>query len=200
MGYRDNFITGKVRSFLDRKSVPHNLDGKPEAQMDELSALVRAVLRYSPRVEYEDWWPRFEDRLDEECTTRGWPKVSDIKKAASGLRGPVVKLMAEGNETDPMKINAKRINAGDGVGDSWVYGRGAVELLRGDHVDLDTMRKYRSSLFFNAKAVYGENLAKKMESDLVARHRAAETLDDNLRTERNLPKFGGQRMVTQDWD
>ena len=199
MAYREDFLRTKLKQFLERRSMPRQLDGKPQAIAEEIQALAVAVGKFAPRGDYEDWWPRFIERLDEESKTRAWPTAFEMKNAAKGLSGPVSKHMAEGNETDPLEINAKRMNAGDPVGDGYLYGRLAAELLAKGLVSEATMRAYRSGLFFNAKAAYGEEGALKLEAEWKDRHEDA-LAAQGARTPRNLPQPSPNKMTAYEWD
>ena len=197
---RENFITGKLRAYLDRKTAPRGIADKPTAMREELAALVRCVLRYAPRQRWEEWWPQFEDRLSEDATTRAWPSEGEVKKAAGSLRGIVSVKPADGDETDAVAVAGKRMAANEAVGDEFMYGRRAVELLRRGFVDLVTMRRYRSGLYFSAKNVYGEATARKMEAEWIARHEAAEKLDDLHQQRRDAKTPEPKRMVAHEWD
>lgn len=200
MNLRENFLTGKLRSFLDRRSMPRGLADKPQAIRDELGSLVRCMVRFAPNHDYEDWWVRFEDRLAEDGQTRAWPTEGEIKKAAMSLRGTISRKPAQGDEIDPITIIAKRMNAGEAVGDSCFYGRVAVDLLRSGNVDMATMRKYRSGFYFSAKNVYGEKQARAMEAELISRHEAAEKMDTVQRKPRNIPAPSPKKIPTYEWD
>ena len=197
---RDNFVTGKLRSYLDRKTAPRGIADKPAAMREELASLVRCVLRFAPRQQWEEWWPKFEDRLSEDATTRAWPTEGEVKKAAGLLRGIVSVKPAEGDEIDPLAIEAKRMAEGKPVGDEFLYGRRAVGLLRRGLVDQDTMRRYRSALYFSAKGVYGDEPARRMEAEWIARHEAAEKLTDEPQRRRGVGVPPPKRMVAHEWD
>ncbi|MGR3524864.1 MAG: hypothetical protein ACU0CT_02555 [Paracoccaceae bacterium] len=75
---------------------------------------------------------------------------------------------------NPMEIAAHRMNEGEAVGDEWLYGQNAARLIASGLVPADTMRKYRSALYFAAKDDCGADIAKTMEAGWLARHAAAE--------------------------
>lgn len=54
----------------------------PAAQADELAALGRAVSSAAPSAYYEAWWSRFEDALLGGLTSRAWPTLGEIRRAA----------------------------------------------------------------------------------------------------------------------
>lgn len=57
------------------------------AQQDELASLGRAIERAAPQTgDLDAWWIEFEDALLEMATTRAWPTVHDISRAAAKVR------------------------------------------------------------------------------------------------------------------
>ncbi|MBK9073302.1 MAG: hypothetical protein IPL79_20220 [Myxococcales bacterium] len=196
---RDNFFTGKVRAYLDRRTAPRGIADKPQVVREELAALVRCVLRFAPTSGMDEWWQKFEDRLAEESTTRAWPTEGEIKKAALSLRGTTQPKFTQGYEADPLAINAGRMSRGEAVGDGFLYGRPAVALLRAGYVTPAQMAGYRSGLFFSAKSVYGEAVALNMESEWKKRHADAECLDDTPR-QRGTAIPAPKRIAAHDWD
>ena len=70
-------------------------------------------------------------------------------------------------------IIGRKMGRGDPVGEGWLYGRSAVELIVGGHVTEETMRRYRSAAYFSRKSVYGTEPARKWEDEAKARHEAA---------------------------
>lgn len=57
MGMHENDAKSRLIRFLDRKSMPRRLEGKPIAMDDEISALLKATLRHAPRgaEQLADW-------------------------------------------------------------------------------------------------------------------------------------------------
>lgn len=54
----------------------------PAAQADELAALARAINSAAPSLGYEAWWPRFEDALLAGLSSRAWPTLGEVRRAA----------------------------------------------------------------------------------------------------------------------
>lgn len=165
MSYRDDWLRGKLREYLNRRTVPRGFEGKADALKAEADALVDCVLRKAPREQYEGWWTTLERRLAEDAKTRAWPTEGEISEAAREIHGPRTVRVAEGDELDRVKIAARRIGAGEAVGDDWLYGRGAVALERSGLVTESQLSRYRSSWFFAMKDVYGETDAKAKEAE-----------------------------------
>lgn len=174
MTIREDFLGEKLERYLSRKTMPRGLDSKPAARDEELQALMRCLTRYAPRERYDEWWPRFEDRLSEDAQTRAWPSEGEIKKAALSIRERQTTTVSQGDEIDPVKVNAERIQRGEAVGDGWLWGRLAVELLQSGRVTMAQLRPYRSALYFSEKDFYGEETARKREQEREARHQHAE--------------------------
>lgn len=78
----------------------------------------------------------------------------------------------------PVKGAADRMNAGEGINESWLYGERAVKLMRSGLVAPETMRKYRSAMYLKVKHIGGANYAARREQDWLDRHAAAEALAD----------------------
>lgn len=120
----------------------------------------------------------------------GWPKPAVFVSAMEAINR---KVMISGDapksdwSLDPVAIVAKRMNAGDAVGDDWLYGRKCVELMASGQVSQDTLRKYRSALYFSAKAVLNEDKAKELEAGWIKKHEDAEAL--------HRAATGGKRFV-----
>lgn len=174
MSIREDFLKRRLTAYLDRRSMPRGFEGKPAARDAELEALTRCVLKFAPRERYDEWFNRFEDTLAEDAKTRAWPTEGEIKSAARAIRPTQSRTVVEGDEIDPVKIAAGRINRGEAVGDSWLWGRLALELLASGEVSLAQIRAYRSAVYFAEKKMIGDEVAKAREEQRGDRHRAAE--------------------------
>ncbi|PJN96091.1 hypothetical protein CNY89_04610 [Amaricoccus sp. HAR-UPW-R2A-40] len=87
MTFRTDFLNSKILGLCgnDGRLVPPRGMGG-QAQADELAALGRALDRLAPSSGYESWWSRFEDALLAAATTRAWPLIGDVERAAKSLR------------------------------------------------------------------------------------------------------------------
>lgn len=168
-------IAGRLRRFLDRRQAPRRVEGKPQAEADEVSALVSTVERNAPRGAdaLAAWWPGFERELGESGTGL-WPTEKEIRDAAKAANrtGP----QSAAPVFDRHEINAKRMSKGEAVGEYYLYGREAVEMIRRGLVDEPTMKRYRSAAFFARKDVQGEAAALKWEAEAKERHEAAKLM------------------------
>lgn len=171
---RDEWLTDSLQRYLDRRTMPQGLKDKPGAQRDEAQALVKALLRQAPSKGYQDWWEDFSERLAEDAQTRAWPTEGEIKKAAASLRRVSSTTTVQPGEIDPLEAAARRINAGESVGDGFIYGIDAVGLVRKHGITYAQLRAYRSAAYFADKATYGEEKAKAREAARIAKHEDAE--------------------------
>ena len=73
---------------------------------------------------------------------------------------------------DTVAINLGRYENGDVLGEEWVFGRRAVELLNLGATERG-LDRYRSSLFFKDRDIYGEDQAREIEIGRRRRHDAA---------------------------
>ena len=196
-------VRGRLKAFLDRRSVPKNLDGKPTAYAAELDALARAIMRRAPHApELAEWWPRFEERVAEINITRLWPTEGEVKKAADAIAPDRTSSSRAPEATGiefSLTLNAKRIREGQHVGDDWIYGKGAAELVAAGKITLDDLRPYRSAMFFVAKDTYPEEMAKRMERDWIKRYADAVAAVAAPRVHRHLAIPDKRGDKTEAW-
>ena len=173
MSLHESDIRSRLHRFLERKSMPRRLEGKPAAMDDEIGALVAATARNAPRGAdaLAEWWPAFEASLGEMCGGM-WPTEKEISDAG---RKHVRTVRSEAADTDmsPAAINARRMERGEAVGEHFLWGSGAVEMIAWRMVSREVIEKYRSAWFFGLVEVYGEDRAREIESKAKARHEAA---------------------------
>jgi len=178
MNLHQSDIFARLGRFLNRKAMPRRLEGKPDAERDEVTALGNALARKAPRGAdaLAAWWPSFEARLGEDCGA-GWPSETQIANAAIGAlkASPVAILSGQSSGVDmrPEAISARRIQRGEGIGEEWLYGVRACELIATGLVDRATMDRYRSAAYFARKRFYGEAPALEWEVKAKAEHEIA---------------------------
>lgn len=161
----------RLSRFIARRDVPRRLEAKPEAINDELSALTATVERFAPRdaEALANWWGRFEVQLGLEAD-RYWPTEKQIAEAAKAIAPASGNRPREKGDTDEARIAADRMNAGEPVGEGWLYGTLACDMIERRLVDEPTMRKYRSKAYFHRKDVLGAEAADAWEADRKAMH------------------------------
>lgn len=195
---REQFLKDKITNYLGRKSTPRSLGS--HAQVEEMASLVRCLMRFAPKHDYEGWWRKFEDRLDEDAKTRAWPTAGEIKAAARVTTGSPSRRIAKGGEIDPMDLNARRMIAGEAMSEDYLYGCLAVELLERGKVNEDLMNSHRSVLIRSLKETYGEASALAMIAKLEARHAAAQAGKHEPAKPRDLSKPQPKMMTRYEWD
>lgn len=179
---RVRLITAKLNDFLRLYKRPDHLDQNGAlVELREMAEEMNALMptSFGP----EDLAGRINDALRFVRQTykgRAWPTVShmvDAMERVATRKGAVAATdEAPKWQLDPLAIAARRMNEGEQVGDGWLYGRDALRLMASGLVPAETFRKYRSALYFDAKAKSGEDSARTMEANWIARHEAAEAL------------------------
>jgi len=133
---------------------------------------------------------RFATAVKRNHDSRQWPTIKKIVGyLKDALKGAPVSFSAA--EICPFEINAARIKAGQPVGEDWLYGPGAHELIRRGLVSDADMAPRRSGLFFDAKSVWGEDVALAHEARLRAIHDTSRAWESPDRSEaiRAQPRF-----------
>jgi hypothetical protein len=188
-----DFYAEKLQAFLDRKAVPASLQNKMGAQAAEVGALMAAINRHAPKEREGLAWDHIERHLDEKAASRSWPTVNELteacKQAAAHIRSDV-----SGMAIDTYAINAERIHNGEPVGDEWLYGRLALELIERRLTTETRLDSYRSGLFFAMRDVWGEEEARRKEAEFKAKHEAAKQMSA-YRGE--VPKINFNRMAKE---
>lgn len=155
MSIRSDFLERRFEAYLERRTLPRGFEGKPKLIEVEMDALHRCVDRYAPAERYEPWFAIFEDRLSEDARTRAWPTEGEIKAAANAISmsnapaGP-----RTGYSADPLEIAAKRMNAGEHVAESYVWGERSNLLQSRGMVSPESMEAYRMGSIQHAKTCY----------------------------------------------
>ena len=178
MNFRQTEIANTLTEWLDRYSCPTSLRDKPKAAQAEAEALAGVLFRHAPRDEYRPFLNRVFSQLDYQMKTRAWPTVGEVGAVCVSIlkddaRGG--KAARIGDETDmrPCAIAARAMAEGKPVGEGWLYGRQAVELIAARLIDRETMTRYRSAAFLSRKAAYGEAAALAWEAEAKQRHEDA---------------------------
>lgn len=180
MSLHEADLKARLTRILDRKRMPRHLDGKDNAQRDEIAALLAVLQRNAPRGadQLAQWWQHFEPILSERCGAF-WPAERDIRDAAklATKEAPAVAgSPSSGPDMRPVAITARRMQRGEPVGEDWLWGRNAVELATSGLIDADTVGRYRSGAFLSRKSTYGEEYALAWEAEAKDRHEAAKTV------------------------
>ena len=161
----------RLTRFLDRRSVPRRLEDKPQAQADEINALVEALARSAPRDPdaLREWWPGFEARIGEAAHS-SWPTIKDVRECAKASLADRPAPEGEKWKIDSAELHARRMKAGEPVGEGWLYGVLACEMISRGLIDRETMERHRKAAFWNRADAYNEEEARRWEADVKQRH------------------------------
>lgn len=200
MSIRTEEIARTFNRWLDRYSPPTSMKDKPQAVQDEADTLLRVLLRFAPQEGYEGWINRALDKLEYQMKTRAWPTKGELGAVCSNLRKDEAMRAAPVTQEvkSDLDIVAGRINNGDPVGDGWLYGKNALDLVASGKVSETQLRSYRSALFFSMRDVWGEGPAIEREAEMKRRHAdAGRNWTGATPTPPNSPI---KRMVARDYD
>jgi hypothetical protein len=169
-------INGIFTRWLERYSPPNSMRDNARAQQDEVEALLRVLLKFAPGSDAGQWVREVLDQLEYQMKTRAWPTKGELGAACSNLRKVAARSATSEHDLHPVEINAARMNAGEAVGEDWLYGANAVALATSGLVSGDTMRRYRSGAYFARKAHLGEAKARSWEDAQLEIHEAAKAV------------------------
>jgi len=171
-------IAKQFQDWAERLTPPQGIKNNPKAMQAEWDALLKVLLRFAPGDGYHQWVAEALDSCAMKLKTRAWPTVNELGAACANYRkerrgnGDSMPVQAR----DAFEINAARIHAKMPVGDAWIYGVNAVELInRGMVIEAD-LEPYRSGLFFALKDAWGHEKAVAVEAELKRRHAEAKSL------------------------
>lgn len=163
MSYRTDEIASTLLAFLDRYSPPRNIAADPRKVQEEREALVKVVVRRAP-ASYRDWLAAVLEDVERAMETRAWPSVADLHRACDRNKIAAASVVAMAVRDD-YQITAERIQARDPIGEDYLYGPKAVELVgRGLATDA-ALDPYRSGVFWSHVEVYGYDRAQAMQAE-----------------------------------
>lgn len=174
MNLRQAEIAKQLAQWLESYSPPRNMAGNAEALQRESERLLSVLVKFAPQEGYNGWVSAVLEQVSYQMKTRAWPTVGELGSACSNAR----KTAKTGEKPEPFvmdvyALTANRMKAGEAVGESYFYGREAVELIARRLVDEETMTRYRSAAFFQRKDIYGEDQALAWEAVAKDRHDSA---------------------------
>ena len=129
MNQRTEHIAAILRRWLERFSPPANIKDNPRAAQDSADALLKVLLRFAPQSAYEPWVNRALDQTEWQMKTRAWPTVHEIGAVCSNMRKDDPRAEVEQEKADPFESAAHRIREGKPVGDMWLYGHHAHQIV-----------------------------------------------------------------------
>lgn len=170
MSLRDIDIAKRLGEWLQRYAVPMHLRDKPQAAQAEAESLARILCKMAPRDDYAPFLNRVFDGLDFQLKHRIWPTSAEIGAVCANLRRAPKADVGDAPATDPLEIVARRMARGEPVGEGYLYGRAACDLIATRQVSEETMQAYRSGAFLYRRETYGEAAALEWETEAKARH------------------------------
>lgn len=187
MSNRNEYLSQYFNEWLDRFSPPRAIQNNPKAMQDDANSMLAIVNKYAPSQNYAEWLDKVLTDLTENMTTRSWPAPGELVKACKARFEHREKPKGEEWVLDECASIGAKMKEGKPVGEGWLYGRSAVDLIKRGLVDYDTMTAYRSAAFLSRKATQGEESALAWEADAKDRHEAAkEMLKDTESKPRNV--------------
>lgn len=172
---RCNQIGTLLREILRRYERPARFDD--QTAREELAAMVKDLNSEWPVCDNEAFnavAERFAETVRKTIGGRDWPGIpAMIKALREARRGALPDTAADGPALCEYEIAAARIHAQKHVGEGYVYGGKAKELVRRGLVTEDDLRAYRSAAYFHRVHAVGEEAARLWEADARARHEVA---------------------------
>lgn len=147
---RNDELRNNTMKLLARLNAPRAVQGNTDAMKTEAQFLVDRVIKLAPSRQYTDWFVDFEEALLTNLESRTWPTAKEISKAAKDIapKRPEIRddTQPKGYEPNDLKINAKRIQNKEEVGENYIYGAMADQMVRTGLVTQEQLQPYREYL------------------------------------------------------
>ena len=141
-------LIGELAKILEGYATPKHLNTRAKEE-DEARNIVRMLNQKFPNDTTEDYMRGTMDRamlkLKEAHKSRTWPTAADISAAVSKSMSTAKSSLPKGNGTwkpNSLEINAKRIKAGEPVGQMYIQGKLAERMVRDGLVTEDELAPY----------------------------------------------------------
>jgi hypothetical protein len=145
---RVRVILSELIKMMQGYATPKHLDTRQKEE-DEARNIVRMLNQKFPKDTTEDHIRGTMDRamlkLKEAHKSRTWPTAADISAAVSKSMSTAKSSLPKGNGTwkpNSLEINAKRIKAGEPVGQMYIQGKLAERMVRDGLVTEDELAPY----------------------------------------------------------
>lgn len=178
--FRKTEIASQLNEWLfsGRYNPPKDFRGNEKAEKAEAEALLGVLLKFAPPKEPAAFVSRVLDQLEYQLKFRLWPNKQEIGAVCANItkdqpKGEQASLQRDMRD---IAINSRRMARGEAVGEGYLWGRMAVEMIAERLVDEKTMTAYRSAAFFARRDTYGEQAALKWEAEAKERHAAAKRI------------------------
>lgn len=176
-----DFLYSATGGVLRRYRAPEHLSD--DAMRDEVNLLVEDINQSIPdglhESELRALLPVVNTMIRRRYGAQVWPPAKIFIGATEDAVRAAAHQKAAAQPTasaalDPFNITAKRMCAGETVGEGYLWGRQAVEALGRGGIDPALMAAYRSGAFLARRQQYGEDAAMRWEAEAKARHHAAQ--------------------------
>lgn len=155
-------IAEELTNLLSIYNAPKHLDTTAK-QADAIKRAAESINQAFPTDTTEEHlrgsFERAQVKIHSNKTTNAWPSSKELVAAVRSGMGKETKV-SETVVFNTYQINANRILSGEPVGESWISGRLAAELIKRNLVSKDDLRPYRNSYYQSLKGMYGEEYAK----------------------------------------
>jgi len=147
---RNDELRNNTMKLLARLNAPRAVQGNTDALKTEAQFLVDKVIKLAPTRQYTEWFSDFEEALLGNLETRTWPTAKQIGQAAKEIapKRPEFRddTQQKGYQPDELKINAKRIQNREDVGENYILGTMADQMVRLGLVSEDQLQPYKEYL------------------------------------------------------
>lgn len=177
--FRKPEIAKLFTEWLDRYAPPLHLRDKPQAAQAEIDALIGVLLRMAPQTDYAPFIRAVTEKLDFTMKVRTWPSVQELGAACSNARKEMprpIELSGDAVDMSPEAINSRRMMSGQPVGEGWLYGRLACDLIAKGIVTREVMERYREGAYRARAELYDVETADRWLAEATERHEAAREL------------------------
>ena len=156
---REQQINTMTTKLLARPNPPRAISSNAEGIKSEAELLCKTINKMAPSREYNQWFDLFEEAVLSNLETRTWPTAKELSKAAREIRNSKPVFADHSGEgewlLDPVTINAKRIQGGHPVCETWLSGKRAKSLLATGMVCEADINRYKKTIRFQ-KSIWGK--------------------------------------------
>lgn len=165
---------------LHRYRMPEHLSD--DAIRDEVNLLVEDVNKLIPNEYVEADLQALLIEVNSGVRRRhgaqGWPParvlIAATEDAVQVVSAAKVKASSAPKPNDPLEAAAGRMRRGEAIGDFYLWGVCAVEMLHRGLVDQATIDRYRAGAIYSRRKVYGSAAADAWAQDMAAKHALAQ--------------------------
>lgn len=146
---RNSELKEKTLKMLGRLNAPRAVQNNDENMKSEAEFLCNQIIKLAPSKNYNEWFKDFEENLLSNLETRTWPTAKEISKSARAIapkRPEFKELEPEKYQPNELKINANRINNNEPVGENYIMGAMAEQMVRAGLVAEKQLEPYKEYL------------------------------------------------------